>query len=55
VIDREGLTAGDVRKRAKAIAEGDWAAKAVHDAVAAAQAAVTAGVMVATTTAATSG
>ncbi len=54
VVDREGLPAGEVRKRAKAVADGDWAAKAVKDAVAAAQAAVTA-VMVATTTAATSG
>lgn len=55
VIDREGLSAGEVKKRAKAIADGDWAAKAVKGAVAAAQAAITAGVMVATTTAATSG
>lgn len=55
VVDREGLSAGEVKKRAKTIAEGDWAAKAVKDAVAAAQAAVTAGVMVATTAAATSG
>lgn len=54
VVDREGLPAGEVKKRAKALADGDWAAKAVKDAVAAAQAAVTA-VMVATTTAATSG
>jgi hypothetical protein len=55
VVDREGAPAGEVKKRAKAIAEGDWAAKAVRDAVAAAQAAVTAGAMVATTAAATSG
>jgi len=55
VVDREGRSAGEVKKRAKAIAEGDWAAKAVRDAVAAAQAAITAGVMVATTAAATSG
>ena len=55
VVDREGLSAGDVKRRAKAIAEGDWAAKAVRDAVAAAQAAITAGVMVATTAATTSG
>jgi len=54
VVDREGLSAGDVKKRAKTIAEGDWAAKAVREAVAAAQAAITAGVMVATTAATTS-
>lgn len=54
VVDREGLPAGEVKKRAKSLADGDWAAKAVKDAVAAAQAAVTAA-MVATTTAATSG
>jgi len=55
VVDREGHSAGELKKRAKTISEGDWAAKAVRDAVAAAQAAITAGVMVATTTAATSG
>lgn len=55
VVDREGLPVGEVKKRAKAIADGDWAAKAVKDAVAAAQAAVAAGAMVATTAAATSG
>ena len=42
VVDREGAPARDVKKRAKEIAEGDWAAKAVRDAVAAAQAAVAA-------------
>ncbi len=40
VIDRDGLPAGQVKKRAKAIAEGDWAAKAVRDAVLAVQSAV---------------
>lgn len=55
VVDREGLSAAEVKKRAKTIAEGDWAAKAVKDAVAAAQAAIVAGVMVATTAATTSG
>ncbi|MCW2761952.1 MAG: hypothetical protein JWR85_2153 [Marmoricola sp.] len=54
-IDREGLPAGDVRKRAKAIAEGDWAAKAVRDAVAAAQAAVSAAVIASTAAASSSG
>ena len=42
VIDREGLPTGQVKRRAKDIAQGDWAAKAVRDAVRAAQAAVTA-------------
>lgn len=40
VVDREGLSAREVKRRAKEIAEGDWAAKAVRDAVAAATAAV---------------
>jgi hypothetical protein len=40
VVDREGRSAREVRRRAKKIAEGDWAAKAVRDAVAAATAAV---------------
>ena len=52
VIDREGLPARELKKRAKEVAEGDWAAKAVRDSIAAAQAAMTAAV-VATTTAAT--
>jgi hypothetical protein len=55
VLDREGLSAGQVKKRAKAIAEGDWAAKAVRDAVQATQAAVAAGAVVATTAAVSSG
>ena len=56
VVDREDLPAREVKKRAKEVAEGDWAAKAVKDAVAAAQAAVTATVIASTaaTTAATS-
>ncbi|HEY0948643.1 GOLPH3/VPS74 family protein [Nocardioides sp.] len=49
VVDHAGLSAGEVRKRAKAIAQGDWAAKAVRDAIAASTAAITA---VAATTAA---
>jgi hypothetical protein len=55
VVDHEGLSSREVRKRAKQVAEGEWAAKAVKDAVAAAQAAVVAGVMAATTTATTAG
>ncbi len=54
VVDREGLPARQVKKRAKEISEGEWAAKAVRDAITAAQAAVTAA-MVATTAAAGSG
>lgn len=50
VVDHEGLSAGEVRKRAKAIAKGDWAAKAVRDAITASTAAITA---VAATSAAT--
>ena len=42
VVDREGAPARDVKKRAKEVSEGDWAAKAVRDSVAAAQAAVAA-------------
>jgi hypothetical protein len=48
VIDRDGLSARDVKKRAKEVAEGDWAAKAVRDSIAAAQAAVTAAVIAST-------
>ena len=44
VIDHEGLSSREVKKRAKAIGEGDWAAKAVRDAVAASVTAVTAAV-----------
>ena len=35
VVDRDGLPAGQVRKRAKEIAKGEWAAKAVKDAISA--------------------
>jgi hypothetical protein len=56
VVDREGLPARQVKERARQVAEGEWAAKAVKDAIAAAQAAVTAAVVAATaSTAATSG
>lgn len=54
VVDREGLSRSEVRKRAKTIAEGEWAAKAVRDAISAATAAVAAAVT-ASTVAATSG
>lgn len=41
-VDHEGLTSREVRRRAKEVAEGDWAANAVRDAVRAAAAAMTA-------------
>jgi len=41
-VPHDGLPAGEVRKRAKRIAEGDWAAKAVKDAVEASTAAIAA-------------
>lgn len=53
VVDRGTLSAGQVRRRAKEIADGDWGADAVKDAVAAAQAAVVTAVVA--STAATSG
>ncbi|WP_101523922.1 GOLPH3/VPS74 family protein [Nocardioides houyundeii] len=48
VVDRGALSTGEVKRRAKAISEGAWAAKAVRDAVAASQAAITAAVMAST-------
>ncbi|MFC6288278.1 GPP34 family phosphoprotein [Nocardioides sp. GCM10027113] len=36
VVDRQGLPAREVRRRAKGLAEGHWAAKAVRDAIASA-------------------
>ena len=51
VVDDEGTGKRAVRLRAKQVAEGDWAAKAVRDAIAATQAAVSAA-MVASTAAA---
>ena len=54
VVDRGSVPAGEVKRRAKEVAAGDWAAKGVQDAVAAAQAAVMAA-MVATTAATTAG
>ena len=42
VVDRNGLPAKEVRRRAKEISEGDWAAKAVRDAINASTAAIAA-------------
>jgi hypothetical protein len=53
VVDSGEVPSREVRKRAKEIADGDWAAKAVRDAIAAAQAAVTAAVIASTTAATT--
>ena len=40
VVDPDGLPRRQVKARAKEIADGDWAAKAVKDAITAAQAAM---------------
>ena len=40
VVEHEGMSANQVRKRAKEVAKGDWAAKAVKDAIAASNAAI---------------
>ena len=53
IIDRGDLPAKEVKHRAKEISEGAWAAKAVKDAVAAAQAAIVA--VIVSTTVATGG
>ena len=50
VVDREGAPARDVKKRAREVAEGDWAAKAVRDSIAAAQAAVAAALVASSAT-----
>ncbi|MGB0099393.1 MAG: GPP34 family phosphoprotein [Nocardioides sp.] len=42
VVDRDGLSAGTVRKRAKEISETTWAARAVRDAISASTAAIAA-------------
>ena len=55
VVDRDGLPAGQVRKRAKEIAEGEWAAKAVKDAIAGVHGAASPRRRGATTAAAASG
>jgi hypothetical protein len=47
-VDHEGVPKRDVRRRAKEVAEGAWAADAVKDAIAASTAAVMAGVTAAT-------
>lgn len=47
VVDTQGVANREVRKRAKAVAEGEWAAKAVRDAIAATNAAMMAAVAVA--------
>lgn len=46
VVDRRGVPAKEVKRRAREIAEGDWAAGAVKDAVSAAHAAVAASAVV---------
>jgi hypothetical protein len=56
VVDPDGLPRRQLKARAKEISDGDWAAKAVKDAITATQAAMTAAVAAATaSTAATSG
>ncbi|WP_435742440.1 GOLPH3/VPS74 family protein [Nocardioides sp. SYSU DS0663] len=45
-IDHEGLSGSQVRRRAKELAEGEWAAAAVRDAITASTAAVTTAVTV---------
>jgi hypothetical protein len=55
VVDRDGLPAGQVRKRAKEIAQGEWAAKAVKDAISASTAAIAASVAAAGAVGATAG
>jgi hypothetical protein len=54
VVDHEGLPSREVRKRAKTIAEGAWAAKAVRDAISASTAAIAAATTAAATSAAIS-
>jgi hypothetical protein len=54
VIETHGVPAKEIRKRAKQIAEGEWAAKAVRDAVQAVQSAMVA-VLVTTTVVTASG
>jgi len=55
IVDHQGMSSRDVRKRAKQISEGAWAAKAVRDAISASTAAIAAvAASTAATTAATS-
>ena len=49
VVERGDVPAKEIKARAKEIADGAWAAKAVKDAVAAAQAAMTAAIVASTT------
>ena len=42
IVDHEGMSSREVRKRAKQISEGAWAAKAVKDAISASVAAISA-------------
>ncbi|MFC4786903.1 GOLPH3/VPS74 family protein [Nocardioides sp. MAHUQ-72] len=44
VVDHPGVSSREVRRRAKEVAEGAWAAKAVRDAIQAATAAITAAI-----------
>ncbi len=53
VVERGDVPAKEIKARAKLISDGDWAAKAVKDAVAAAQAAMMAAVVASTTVATT--
>lgn len=55
IVDRGGLPARTVKKRAKQLAEGQWASDAVKASVQASQAAVMAAVTASSTAAATSG
>jgi hypothetical protein len=50
VLDRQGRAARDVKASAKQVAEGDFSAKAVKDAIASAQAAMTAVIVASTVT-----
>ena len=52
LVDGEGRPGRQVKARAKEIADGDWAAKAVKDAISAAQAAMTGAIVAATASAA---
>jgi hypothetical protein len=47
-VDHPGVPAREIKRRAKQVAEGTWAAKAVQDAIAASVAAITAGITAAT-------
>lgn len=54
-VPHEGLSDREVKKRAKQVAEGQWAAKAIKDAIAAATTAVVAGMTAVVTGAAVAG